>query len=145
MLGLAFLTYHTMHNLLSNAYFSIYQSILFTITLLCIAAEQCFGFRLIYNHISSRAGLNSGCNVCSGNTVTNENSLEAVFPEIAAEWHPTKNIGIDVNDVTFGSAKVVWWRCKNGHEWKANIAGRVRFNSRCRECIWPNYKVVPQK
>ena len=39
MLGLAFFTYHSMHSLLSNAYFSIYQSILFTITLLCIAAK----------------------------------------------------------------------------------------------------------
>lgn len=161
--------------------------------------------------ISSRAGLNSGCNVCAGKVVTDENSLAAIFPEvaaqwhptknaplspsnvsqkssklvwwlcknghewrakigtrtvqklgckacqreknllvkrspeIAAEWHPTKNIGIDVNDVTCGSGKVVWWQCKDGHEWRADIGQRVRNNSKCRECIWPNYRPASQK
>ena len=50
MLGLAFFTYHSMHSLLSDVYFSIYQSIPVTIILRYIAAKQCFGLWLIYSY-----------------------------------------------------------------------------------------------
>ena len=47
------------------------------------------------------------------------------YPEIAAQWHPTKNAGLLPNDVTAGSGKKVWWICERGREWEAAIYSRV--------------------
>lgn len=35
--------------------------------------------------------LGSGCPFCSGRVATPDTSLRALYPKIAAEWHPTKN------------------------------------------------------
>ena len=35
-----------------------------------------------------------------------------------------KNSGIDLETITTGSNKKVWWRCDKGHEWMATIASR---------------------
>lgn len=37
------------------------------------------------------------------------NDLATVLPELAAEWHPTKNGRLTPQDVTAGSSKMVWW------------------------------------
>lgn len=37
------------------------------------------------------------------------NDLQTRFPEIAAEWHPTRNGALTPEDVVYGSPKVVWW------------------------------------
>ena len=57
MRGLAFFTYHSMHSLFSNAYFSIFQSIRFTLTCM-VACVTLFYLnfvmpnRLLVNHCS---------------------------------------------------------------------------------------------
>ena len=55
------------------------------------------------------------------------------YPELAAEWHPTKNKGRLPEDVLHKSNKFAWWLCKQGHEWKANIDSRTRGNG-CPYC-----------
>lgn len=55
-----------------------------------------------------------------------ENSLETIFPEIAKEWHPTKNGLLKPNMVAYGSMQMIWWKCKNGHEWQTRINTRTR-------------------
>ena len=45
-------------------------------------------------------------------------------PELAAEWHPTKNGTLDMATVSAGARKTVWWLCENGHEWKAALFKR---------------------
>lgn len=45
-------------------------------------------------------------------------SLVDNHPDIAKQWHPTKNVGLPPNDISSGSHQVVWWRCANGHEWQ---------------------------
>lgn len=62
-------------------------------------------------------------------------SLKETHPELAAQWHPTQNGDLTPADVTFGSAKAVWWKCQNGHEWKATIGSRAR-GSGCALCYW---------
>ena len=54
-------------------------------------------------------------------------SLHEAHPEIAGEWHPTKNRDILPRDVTRSSGKKVWWRCPKGpdHEWEATVANRT--------------------
>ncbi len=64
------------------------------------------------------------------------NSLAAVEPKIAAEWHPTKNGKLTPRDVTFGAVKRVWWRCKFGHEWHLGVTGRTHRQTGCRQCLW---------
>ena len=66
-----------------------------------------------------------GCPYCSNKKVlTGYNDLAITHPEIAKEWHPTKNGDLKPTDVTFGSRKRVWWQCEKGHEWQAKIANR---------------------
>ena len=63
------------------------------------------------------------------------NDLTTLYPEIAKEWHPEKNIGLNISDFVIGSAKKVWWRCKTcGFEWQARINHRTKRNSSCPEC-----------
>ena len=65
-----------------------------------------------------------GCPYCSGQRVCEDNSLQAVNPNLAKEWHPTKNGTLTALDVTSGSGIKVWWICKEGHEWDAVIQSR---------------------
>lgn len=82
-----------------------------------------------------------GCPYCSGRKVSKENCLKTVNPGLAQEWHPSKNGNLTPKDVTSGSTKAVWWRCKNGHEWKASVTNRSR--SGCPHC--PRKPKAPKK
>ena len=65
-----------------------------------------------------------GCPYCSGKYVSSENNLQTLSPELAKQWHPTKNGDLTPSDVTLGSNKRVWWQCRKGHEWETVIANR---------------------
>ncbi|MCU0558770.1 MAG: zinc-ribbon domain-containing protein [Desulfobacterales bacterium] len=54
-------------------------------------------------------------------------------PDLAKEWHPTKNGALGPKNVTPGSKKKVWWLCEQGHWWLASVADRVR-GRRCTYC-----------
>ena len=55
-----------------------------------------------------------------------DNSLEALYPEIAKEWNYKKNITLTPDKVTSRSGKKVWWKCARcGTEWEAVIAQRT--------------------
>ena len=74
-----------------------------------------------FNDISS----GYGCPACAGKVVTAENSLKAVHPQIAAEWHPSKNGSLAPDSVQRSSHKVVWWRCKTcGSDWNMSVNTR---------------------
>jgi hypothetical protein len=60
-------------------------------------------------------------------------SFADLFPEVAKEWHPTRNAPLTPDQVAPASNKVVWWQCAWGHEWRARIAFRRQFG-RCPEC-----------
>ena len=60
-------------------------------------------------------------------------SLAEKSPELAKEWHPTKNGDLTPYDVTLGSNKKVWWRCFKGHVWPAVINSRNQGNG-CPYC-----------
>lgn len=80
-----------------------------------------------------RAGRN--CPYCSGKRVDDTNNLLAVFPEIAAEWHPGKNGDLLPEQFTAKSGKKVWWQCSKfpSHEWATTIASRTT-GSGCPFC-----------
>lgn len=52
-------------------------------------------------------------------------SLLENHPEIAAQWHSTKNGLLLPKDITSGSDQCVWWQCEKGHEWAAVISSRT--------------------
>jgi hypothetical protein len=61
-------------------------------------------------------------------------SLVDLFPEIAAEWHPSLNDGLRPEDVGRASNKKVWWLCSVcGNEWQIQVCNRTRGSS-CRKC-----------
>ncbi|MDO9391013.1 MAG: zinc-ribbon domain-containing protein, partial [bacterium] len=76
-----------------------------------------------------------GCPYCSNRMVNHQNCLATTNPELAKEWHPTKNGSLTPNDVTQASNKKVWWQCKKdkSHEWAANISNRNK-GSGCPYC-----------
>ena len=62
-----------------------------------------------------------------------KNRLETVNPQLAAEWHPTKNWGVTPRDVKATWMRKVWWKCPNGHVWRAEINSRQK-GSGCPVC-----------
>jgi hypothetical protein len=75
----------------------------------------------------------TGCPFCAGHKVSKANNLQAVYPKIAQQWHPTKNGNLTPRKVTPGSKKKVWWKCEKGHEWEAGILNRSHGNG-CPYC-----------
>jgi len=67
-----------------------------------------------------------GCPYCSGKYACADNSLQALNPELAKQWHPRKNGNLTPNDVTTGSGRKIWWKCNKGHEWLASIDNRIK-------------------
>lgn len=58
------------------------------------------------------------------------------YPELAAQWHPTKNGSLRPRDLTYGSGRKVWWKCPAGpgHEWEASPNNRTSGRSGCPYC-----------
>jgi G:T-mismatch repair DNA endonuclease (very short patch repair protein) len=69
-----------------------------------------------------------GCPICSGRRVLiGFNDLASDNPELAKEWHPTKNGDLTPFMITAHSGrKDIWWQCKvgDGHEWISRITDR---------------------
>lgn len=79
--------------------------------------------------ISNRAVLNRGCPCCANKiVVTGINDLATTHPEIAKEWHPTKNGDLMPQNVVHGTGKKVWWLCPQGHEYQATVLHRTQDN-----------------
>ena len=89
-----------------------------------------------YGTICNRTAGNHNCPYLSGQAIwLGFNDLATTHPELAKEWHPTKNGSLMPEDVTAGSKKKVWWflpyddPCTGRHfdfEWKASIFSRAR-------------------
>jgi hypothetical protein len=79
---------------------------------------------------------NAGCPFCSHKVLSVTNSLAAVAPEVAAQWHPIKNTRLVPEQVVAGSSKKVWWRCPVApdHVWKTQVCKRVYEGSGCPAC-----------
>jgi hypothetical protein len=76
-------------------------------------------------NINDRSSGN-GCPFCSNRYVNIDNCLQTKNPKLSLEWHPTKNVKLKPSDVVPNSHKKVWWKCKKGHEWQANVSSRNR-------------------
>lgn len=82
-----------------------------------------------------RLGKVQNCPYCVGTKATHDNNLVITNPELAKEYHPTKN-HVPVEKVRYGSRTHRWWLCEEGHEWEATVSSRSRAirGTGCPEC-----------
>lgn len=86
--------------------------------------------------ISNRIKENRGCPFCCGLRNFKVNNLQNKYPEIAKEFHPTKN-NFTASDISPNSNKLVWWKClKCSGEYKTKVSERTREKcpSNCPHC-----------
>ena len=90
---------------------------------------------IIYNRAIKRYN----CPACNSKVVIEgRNDIQAEYPDIAKEWHPTLN-KLKPNEVMSKSSKKIYWVCskceygKNG-EWLATVYNRVANHSGCPVC-----------
>lgn len=94
-------------------------------------------------HIANMTANYKGCPFCSNHRVSKTNNLLKIHPQIAKEWHPTKNNDLSPDRVLSNSGKKVWWKCDKGadHEWPAIVNDRTPPNKKgCPVCS--NHKKV---
>ncbi len=65
-------------------------------------------------------------------------SLAELYPEVAKDWHPTKNGNLRPESIKSGSDKRVWWQIvheENGQEfifeWQSSVSDRTRGHRGC--------------
>lgn len=91
--------------------------------------------------VYTRTGAGSGCPYCAGKRACpGENDLASQRPDIAAQWHPTKNKGVTPADVPLGSHHKAWWICEKGHVWQAIVKSRTNGTG-CPVCA--NRRLIP--
>lgn len=81
-----------------------------------------------------RALNGSNCPYCAGKRVDNTNSLSTLFPDLAKQFNNEKNYPLTPSNVSAGSGKIVWWTCKNEHNFQNTIAARTGRQRGCPYC-----------
>lgn len=68
-----------------------------------------------------------GCPFCGNRMVSVTNSLATLYPDIASQWHPTKNGSVLPSQILPNSSFNAWWKCSNGedHVWRRMVSHRV--------------------
>ena len=85
--------------------------------------------------VAARTLDDRGCPYCSGRRVlAGFNDLATTLPDLAAEWHPTKNGDLKPSDVMAGSMTKAWWLCHEGHEWQTAVLDRAKSGTGCPVC-----------
>ena len=86
-----------------------------------------------YGHGCPRCGLERRARTQS--RVDYDRSLAARHPGLIGELHPTRNAGLDPEQLGARSSLKVWWRCGTcGHEWQAAVASRTYAGTGCPVC-----------
>ena len=76
--------------------------------------------------VYTRTGGESGCPYCAGKRPwPGFNDLASQYPDLAAQWHPTRNGALTPDQVLCGSNRRVWWQCPQGHQWSAIVKSRT--------------------
>lgn len=93
---------------------------------------------------ASRVSQETGCPTCSRGDLHSDrrNSLASKFPEIASEFHPTRNGKITPNDFVVASNRKFWWKCSNSNceeEWRTSVAHRTIDGTGCPTCAETGY------
>lgn len=75
------------------------------------------------------------CPFCAGYRASSTNNLNKI-PEIAAQFHPTKNGAMNPEGYTVNSTSIVWWQCPVApdHVWRQRIRIRTIGGYGCPFC-----------
>ncbi len=99
---------------------------------------QDFGDHIYESAISERPRKDkpTGYSFCASKKISPEKSLAFLSPEIAKEWHSTKNGSLTPKDVFNFSNKKVWWQFSKvkEHSWKKSITSRTEGGTGCNIC-----------
>lgn len=87
-----------------------------------------------YPSIISNRSRGWGCPYCANKKISNYNNFAVKYPEIAKQWHSSRNDKLTPQELAPTSSRIVWWICKRGHEWKASVNNRVTHESGCPKC-----------
>lgn len=89
------------------------------------------------------------CPFCSNERVLpGYNDLATKYPELASEWHPTKNFGCTPRVVSYTSEELFWWQCREHeeHYWIDSIYDRNNGYD-CPHClggdVYPGFQDLP--
>lgn len=64
-----------------------------------------------------------------------ERSLGALYPDIAAEWHPTLNGHLLPTEIAPYYSNKVWWKCSTcGSDYLLSPSKRISNNQGCKQC-----------
>lgn len=78
--------------------------------------------------------------------VPGQNDLATTNPDLAAQWHPTKNLPLTPTEVLATTTSKIWWICRMGHDWEAIGESRAR-GSGCPFCagqrVWAGFNDLP--
>ena len=84
--------------------------------------------------VAERTARRTGCPVCAHRQIAPEDSLAARFPEVAAEWHPTRNGPTRPVDVAPHARLKAYWRCQRRHTWSCLVSQRTTMTTGCPRC-----------
>jgi hypothetical protein len=86
--------------------------------------------------VRSRSIRGVRCPFCLGRKAAPSQVLAVTDPDLAAQWHPTKNGDLTPDKVTRGSHREAWWQCPayKTHVWQARISSRTSMLSGCPDC-----------
>lgn len=77
---------------------------------------------------------NGNCPACIGRAASSTNNLKFLHPEVAEEWHLTKNGELQPEGFTPGSNQKICWKCKDcKNDWSSTIRDRVQGHG-CPYC-----------
>jgi len=88
----------------------------------------------------SQRSRGQNCPYCSNKRVwIGYNDLATTHPKIVEEWDINKNT-ISPKEITFGSNKMIWWKCSLGHSYQMALYKKTYRNSSCPICS--GYKII---
>jgi hypothetical protein len=92
-------------------------------------------------NVYNRTGSGNNCPTCAIGRLHSDgrNSLANANPELASQWHPSKNGDLTPNDIVLNYPKYVWWYCdkyicEHPHEWEMSPNARYSSNTGCPFC-----------
>lgn len=77
----------------------------------------------------------TSCPACAGKVATENNSLSSLYPDLSLEWNYEKNKTLSPDTITYGSKKMVWWKCSTcNFEWINTPNKRTYRKDGCPKC-----------
>ena len=88
------------------------------------------------SRVNSRTSSGTGCPFCAGRRLSVINSLAALAPDVAKQWHPSRNGKLRPVDLVAYSTRAVWWQCPvaRDHVWRETPSVRVSHARGCPFC-----------